>query len=358
MQVFSLTLESSQILKAPINRQVERSGFTIVEILVVIGIIGVLVSLILPAVMSARGAARRLECESRIRQFGLALHNFESNHGHLPYGTIFRDLESGGTDWISTQVQLLPHLEQSAAFQKLTSGPRLGLTGPEMTLRIPVFHCPDEPVAVGVSYRTCSGAHAGYYDYPYDQHRGTLSTGFGALPGSCSLKPIRMADIQDGLSQTAAMSERTISPGPGSAFDRHHDVWFSAVSTLGFDVDQRTTDEAVNVCKSLTGTPTSSYSPFAGRNVIEDGFVYTAYNHALPPNSSIPHCTMGVLALPPAHAWLTTGTAAVVGARSNHHDRTVCVLLMDGSVRVVTPEVDLAAWRALASRQDGDRALE
>src|SRR5688572_19263888 len=65
-------------------RVISRRGFTLVELLVVIAIIGVLVALLLPAVQSAREASRRMKCMNNLKQFGIAMHNFESVHRRFP----------------------------------------------------------------------------------------------------------------------------------------------------------------------------------------------------------------------------------------------------------------------------------
>jgi len=92
------------------NRHV---GFTLVELLVVIAIIGLLAGLLLPAVQQAREAARRMQCSSNLRQWGLALANYELAFKRLPF--------NGGSVSYSPQARLLPFMEQGNLYMSTGS---------------------------------------------------------------------------------------------------------------------------------------------------------------------------------------------------------------------------------------------
>jgi prepilin-type N-terminal cleavage/methylation domain-containing protein len=107
----------SQLLLA---RPTRRRAFTLVELLVVIAIIGVLVALLLPAVQSAREAARRNSCMNNLKQMGLAVQNFESTHQYLPHPGQCDSTGSSTTTYMihSIGTLMLPYIEQQAVYSQ------------------------------------------------------------------------------------------------------------------------------------------------------------------------------------------------------------------------------------------------
>jgi prepilin-type N-terminal cleavage/methylation domain-containing protein/prepilin-type processing-associated H-X9-DG protein len=149
-----------------------RAAFTLVELLVVIAIIGILIALLLPAVQAAREAARRGACSNNLKQYGLALHNYESTYKILPQGG------NGYWDWhpwdpnathsqgIGWHVRILPFVEQAPMYDQLDMRRQLPSTRydpsfgpghesvwaqilndgvPARRHVVPMFKCPTDP---------------------------------------------------------------------------------------------------------------------------------------------------------------------------------------------------------------------
>jgi prepilin-type N-terminal cleavage/methylation domain-containing protein/prepilin-type processing-associated H-X9-DG protein len=122
-----------------------RRGFTLVELLVVIAIIGVLVALLLPAVQSAREAARRMSCTNALKQIGIALHNHHDVRNALPPGAV--NTGGNGTDCFATwAIEILPFMEQQSLYQRYdqTKMNTNTVNRPVLQSRVTSYDCPSD----------------------------------------------------------------------------------------------------------------------------------------------------------------------------------------------------------------------
>ncbi len=105
-------------------RRSRKNGFTLIELLVVISIVGFLIALLMPAVQSAREAARRMQCVNNMKQLGLALQNYVQVNNSFPLGSYVNpaytlpDYFTNGNGWL---VSVLPYIEQSALYNGYNS---------------------------------------------------------------------------------------------------------------------------------------------------------------------------------------------------------------------------------------------
>src|SRR3954453_23911415 len=121
-----------------------RRGFTLVELLVVIAIIGVLVALLLPAVQSAREAARRGQCSNNLKQLGLAAQNMHDIKGFLPPSRLGNNsADSTNINWVTWAVVMLPYIEQKPYYDLWDESPCYE-RHPESTTKraVPTYFCP------------------------------------------------------------------------------------------------------------------------------------------------------------------------------------------------------------------------
>ncbi len=204
-----------------------KRGFTLVELLVVIAIIGVLVSLLLPAVQAARMAARRMQSQNNLKQIGLAMHNHHDSLNKLPPG-----YQSGypnqpiptvdsapGWAW---PVYLLPYLEQSTVYDQLKLEVPCWdpVNAGVVKTNLSVFICPGAPnQEPTIDVKDDGGGTLAVFGRSHylanngqDETWGYEMANYSQLPGVGPFyrnSKVRLADVTDGLSSTIFVGEHT-----------------------------------------------------------------------------------------------------------------------------------------------------
>jgi prepilin-type N-terminal cleavage/methylation domain-containing protein/prepilin-type processing-associated H-X9-DG protein len=317
-------------------------GFTLVELLVVIAIIGVMIGLLLPAIQAAREAARRSSCSNNLRQFGLALLNYETSNRHLPpIGN-----QASSQYAFAVQALVLPYAENEALHsivdfaQSLTLGSGGSQTinpvqQPAAQTVVDMFLCPSDggPRA----YLANSGTWAP------TNYMVNIGSGTSAAIRTTSnpndglfwyLSKLRIAAVTDGTSKTMLASEavrganRTESSRPTVERDR----FYAQLAGGGGPVPTETT-VAANCDGASTWAGNRGMSWLWGR---EFG---SCFNSVHTPNSADTDCGKN-------------GAGAFKAA--SRHPGGVQVLMLDGSVRFVPNEVGLAVWQAASTRAGGE----
>jgi prepilin-type N-terminal cleavage/methylation domain-containing protein len=283
------------------NPLVGKRAFTLVELLVVIAIIGILVSLLLPAVQAAREAARRTECVNNLTQLGLAVHNYEFQFETLPPGVtdikgpIRNEPQGLHVSWI---VKILPYMEElplSRHFDQ-SAGAYAAVNAPVRINVIPILICPsDAGEELNEAKTAADTTYAGCY---HDVEAPIDTDNHGLLFLNSA---VRFADIFDGSSKTILLGEHLMNK-----------------DSLGWVSGTRATLRNT----STVAEPHPKFSPN-------------------PPvsNEDSPESKSGSL---------------FVGGFGSYHPGIANFSFADGSTRVISDNIDHAVLKLLGNRADGE----
>jgi prepilin-type processing-associated H-X9-DG protein len=285
-------------------RQMKRNAISLVELLVSLSIISILIGLLLPAVQSAREAARRAQCQNNLKQIGLALHAYESAHTSFPPA----GYKSSGHLGLSWLYGVLPYLEQDSLFQKFDSGKSFMNPANRnlLEIQIQIMRCPSDTgpilregsegyVSSVHSYFPVSSIHQELIDgvnewqneIKYPKESKTMFHKF--IDGT--YEACRTSSITDGLSNTIAMGEVHRLGEEGRVHEGHLDPY--------------------------PAMPFSSFDPATA-------FVF----HGVSLQGAWPGPLWGI----------TNGSGGDAEFYSMHSGRMVHFLFADGSVRAISPQ--------------------
>ncbi|MDD3585614.1 MAG: DUF1559 domain-containing protein [Thermoguttaceae bacterium] len=363
-----------------------RKGFTLVELLVVIAIIGILIALLLPAVQAAREAARRMECTNKLKQLGIALHNYaDANAESLPAGcTKIRNKSTanGYNEYrqYGPAVPLLPYFEQTAAWDSITTGvwggavpyttvtsasnmytfwlggatggyttdsPSSNTTKSPFSEKMQPLQCPSDPMSkqyAGNNYPMCSGDW--FDNCAVNQTGTTVANNRGVFSQyNCSTTTLagkwrRLSALTDGTSNTICFGERCLGGSSANRLGGKAAVYTPVNGTKdaagtftggtqASDIKGLILTSGTNSGKTYNSTYASGASRLYAGVLWGDGRINSTFSTCSAPNSAS-MVTSGSLIADGTSGW----------AASSYHSGGVNVGIADGSVKFVSSTIE------------------
>lgn len=200
-------------------------GFTIVELLMVIGVIAVLLALLAPAVQRSRDAARLTQCKNHLKQFGLAFHNYHDTYLTFPPGWTQNHSQPGPQPRYGWSVSILPFIEQQELYDRINFENQRAEPLKVFQTAIPVYRCPEDPTATSNPQRGDFGTlnysvNFGPVAAPRWLENGLSEFWAGQLPtplktnGLAYLNSsVSVRNIEDGTTCTFLIGERSATSG-------------------------------------------------------------------------------------------------------------------------------------------------
>ena len=208
----------------------KKRGFSLVELLVVIGLIAIVISILLPAIQQSRQDARRAHCRNNLKQFGLALHNYHDTFNCFPPGWVSKEGDPGTGARIGWQTMILPFVDQAPLFNRINFHvPPSDAHGKPLdmfqTATITTFRCPADPAPALNPLRGDFGTsnYSGNYGHIAPPRLRPLGMS-DVWPGSAVApmtssgifarnSSVRIASITDGTSNTIVVCEKGFTSG-------------------------------------------------------------------------------------------------------------------------------------------------